>query len=433
MIRMLYVWACGVALACLCFNIQASRFSAAGATQDAADAEVRPLQLSSQFFGMHTLSPSRHWPTVSFGAMRPAGETWGALEPAKDKYDWTPLDFWLQQTEAHGVQFDYVFLNVPAWASTRPDESCAGKRIGCAAPPHLEDWDNFVRALATRYKGRIASYEMWNEPNASGYWTGTPGQMVELAAHAYAIIKSIDPAAIVTTPAASSTGYPLSHDAWMDQYLAAGGGKYADVVAWHGYSGRNDRPALPPEELVDQIHALRAVLQKYGLERMPIWNTEGGWGKNDQLPDPKAQASFLMRWYLLQFTSGVARAYWYQWDNPNWGTLWREGEGIDSAGRAYQQVHDWLDGTTAAAPCQASAKVWTCVLVKGGTRYEAAWSTEGETTLPDSDQVESYTGTQGETVSPTGKPVVVGNYPVLLKMKPSLGTNPGGHDRGSGK
>ncbi len=351
--------------------------------------------------------------------MRPAGVTWGALEPSRGQYDWSPLDFWVQQTQSHGVQFDYVFLNVPAWTSARPAEPCAGNRIGCAAPPRLDDWDDFVRALATRYKGRISSYEMWNEPNASGYWTGTPQQMVELASHAYAIIKSIDPAAIVTTPAASSTGWPLAHDAWMDRYLAAGGGKYADVVAWHGYSGRNDRPALPPEELPDQIRALRLVLDKYHLGHMPIWNTEGGWGKDDQLPDENAQASFLMRWYLLQFTHGVARAYWYQWDNPNWGTLWRDGSGVNASGAAYQQVHAWIAGTTATSPCHPThaSTLWTCDLHKGSAVYRVAWSTAGEVPFPEAKSVESYQDIGGTKHAPGNAPVMVGLRPMLFRLK----------------
>ena len=411
-----------LAFACVLVNIRPSDSSDAVAygETDAPDSPLRPMQVSNQFFGMHTLSPSRHWPTVPFGGIRPAGVTWGALEPGKEQYDWSGLDFWLKQTESHGVQFDYVFLNVPPWTSTHPDEACAGKRVGCAAPPNLDDWDKFVRALVTRYKGRIASYEMWNEPNASGYWSGNPKQMAELAGRAYAIIKSIDPSAIVTTPAASSTGWPMAHDAWMDQYLAAGGGKYADVIAWHGYSGRNDRPALPPEELPEQIRALRAVLEKYHLGQMPIWNTEGGWGKNDQLPDENAQASFLMRWYLLQFTNGVARAYWYQWDNPNWGTLWREGAGITPAAAAYQQVHDWISGTTAASPCRPrkSSKIWTCDLQKGDVLYRAAWSTAGEEPFPDINTVDSYVDSLGGKHAANGNPVMVGLQPMLFKIKP---------------
>jgi hypothetical protein len=409
------------ALAGVLANIQASPPNGTFADGESlgTGAEVRPVQVADLFFGMHTLSPSRHWPSVSFGAMRPAGVTWGALEPAKGQFNWSPLDFWLQQTEAHHVQFDYVFLNVPAWTSLRTDEPCAGKRVGCAAPPKIGDWDEFVRALVSRYKGRIASYELWNEPNASGYWSGTPTQMAELAEHAYGIIKSIDPAAIVTTPAASSTGWPLAHDAWMDQYLDAGGGKYADVVAWHGYSGRNDRPALPPEELPDQIRALRAVLDKHGMGQKPIWNTEGGWGKNDQLPDEQAQASFLMRWYLLQFTHGVARAYWYQWDNPNWGTLWREGAGTDAAGIAYEQVHQWIAGTTAVTPCskRESSQLWTCDLHKGSALYRVAWSTSGQAQFPDVRDVESYVDSSGEKHAAPSPPLMVGAQPMLFLMK----------------
>ena len=215
--------------------------------------------------GMHTLSPTRHWPDVPFGSIRPAGTSWGALEPAKGQFDWHSLDTWVAQSQSHHVQLDYVFVNTPQWASTRPMSLVRARELGVRHRPTSDDFSEFVTTLVTRYKGKISSYELWNEPNGSGFWTGTPKHMVELAARAYPIIKSIDPAAIVTTPAVSSSGWPLSHDAWLDQYLAAGGGKFADVIAWHGYAGRNDRPALPPEGLSEQIRALRKVLEKHDL------------------------------------------------------------------------------------------------------------------------------------------------------------------------
>lgn len=317
------------------------------------------------------------------------------------------------------MQLDYVFLNTPRWASTRPDEPCVGKRFGCAAPPNMSDWDEFVRTLVTRYKGRISSYELWNEPNASGFWSGSPQQMAELAAHAYPIIKSIDPAAIVTTPAASSTGWPLSHDAWLDQYLSAGGGRYADVIAWHGYSGRNDQPALPVEDLSRQIQALRQVLARHQLSHLPIWDTEGGWGKNAQLPDQGAQASFLLKWYLIQFTDGIARAYWYQWDNPDWGTLWREGSGVTPAGVAAQQVEGWLNGVTAVRPCRPSpsSTLWTCDIRKGSVTYRVAWSSSGHAPFADSASAEALTDLGGEKQVSKGQPIMIDSRPILFQLK----------------
>jgi len=384
-----------------------------------ATPELSLAHFSAEFIGMHTLSPARHWPEVRFGSIRPAGVSWGALEPAKGQYDWHSLDTWVEQTQRHHVQLDYVFVNVPPWASTRPNEPCIGKKIGCAAPPKLDDWDEFVKALVTRYKGKISSYELWNEPNATGFWTGTPRQMTEMAAHAYSIIKAADPEAIVTTPAASSTGWPLSHDAWLEQYLSAGGGAYADVIAWHGYAGRNDRPALPPEGLAEQIQALRVVLARHHLSQMPVWNTEGGWGKDAQLPDEQEQAAFLVKWYLINFTNGIARAYWYQWDNPDWGTLWRESSGITPAGRALQQVDGWLDGTTATAPCRSkgSSKLWTCDLQKGSISYQVVWSESGESHYTDAAKVASVTTQEGAKVTPGQQTIIVGSKPILVELK----------------
>lgn len=386
-----------------------------------APKELQPVHFTREFTGMHTLSPTRHWPDIPFGSVRPAGTSWGALEPAKGQFDWHSLDTWVSQSQAHNVQLDYVFVNTPRWASTRPDETCPGKRFGCAAPPNLDDWSEFVTALVTRYKGKISSYELWNEPNGSGFWTGNPKQMVDLAARAYPIIKSIDPAAMVTTPAVSSSGWPLSHDAWLDQYLAAGGGKFADVVAWHGYAGRNDRPALPAEGLAEQIEALKKVLASHNLSRLPIWDTEGGWGKDAQLPDESAQAAFLVKWYLINFTNGIAHAYWYQWDNPEWGTLWRENSGITPAGRAAGQVVDWLSGTTAAAPCRQrrGSRIWECDLQKDKTPYRVVWSASGEATFDGITDLVSITPEGGTPQVFNRQPIKVTSQPILLRYAPT--------------
>ena len=191
------------------------------------------LPFAPQFMGMHTLSPTRHWPTVPFGAMRPAGTTWGFIEPKQGQFDWHGLDSWVAASQAHHVELDYLFLNTPQWASTRPDEKCNRGLIGCAAPPTDKAWVSFVTALVKRYKGRIASYEMWNEPNAIGFYTGTAAQMAHLVSLAYPIIKTIDPQAIVVSPAPSSTGWPTPNAKWLDDFLPAGGGKYVNVIARH--------------------------------------------------------------------------------------------------------------------------------------------------------------------------------------------------------
>lgn len=382
-----------------------------------ASSDLRPTLFTPQFMGMHVLSPTRHWPSVPFGSIRPAGISWGAVEPSRQKYYWEGLDTWAAAAQSHGVELDYLFLNTPQWASSRPNEACNRGPVGCAAPPNPADWEEFVTALVSRYKGRISSYELWNEPNATGYWSGTPAQMVDMAARAYRIIKSIDPHALVVTPSSASPGAPLSHDAWLDQYLSAGGGKYTDVIAWHGYSGRNDRPALPPEDLATQIAAIHAVLAKHHLSNLPLWNTEGGWGRDTQLPDPDQQAAFLARWYLIQFTNGVSRAYWYQWDNPIWGTLWREGSGVTPAGASLQQVHDWLHDVTASSPCQTqNSSIWSCDLMKGNAHYRVMWSTAGSTTYSGLQGFASMADLDGTRHAIPAKSVTIDSRPIFFRL-----------------
>lgn len=381
--------------------------------------DVQSLPFTQQFMCMHTLSPTRHWPTVAIGGIRPAGTTWGTIEKSKGAFDWHGLDTWVSQSQAHGVQFDYVFLNTPQWASTRPTEKCNRGPIGCAAPPDDDDWKQFVTQLVTRYKGRISSYEMWNEPNAIGFFTGSAADMAHLVSIAYPIIKSIDPQAIVVSPSPSSTGWPTPYDVWLDQFLKAGGGNYVDVIAWHAYAGRSNQPAIPPEDLVNQIQKIRTVLAKHNLSNLPLWDTEGGWGNNSQLPDPQLQAAFLARWYLIQYSYGVARAYWYQWDNPTWGTLWSEGSGPTAAAQAFTQVHNWLEGATSATPCtRLKGQIWTCDLFKGNQKYKIAWAASGTALFSTSVGLTSYADLSGvQHAASRQQSISLGPAPVLLQIQ----------------
>jgi hypothetical protein len=142
------------------------------------------------------------------------------------------------------------------------------------------------------------------------------------------------------------------------------------------------------------------------------------------LPDENEQASFLVKWYLINYTYGIARAYWYQWDNPEWGTLWREGSGVTPAGQAYRQVYDWLNGTTGARACksQPSSSLWTCDIQKGKVLYRVAWSASGETQFADMDKVATLTEVGGTTRAPDVQPVLVGSRPILFEFKDSSET-----------
>ena len=55
--------------------------------------------------------------------------------------------------------------------------------------------------MVRRYKGRGVDYQIWNEANVKGFWSGTTAQMTELTKTAAKIIRGNDSGATVVAPA----------------------------------------------------------------------------------------------------------------------------------------------------------------------------------------------------------------------------------------
>ena len=203
------------------------------------------------YFGMHihgmvTPRPGNTrpagWPTVPFGSWRllAAYVDWPQLEPARGQWNFAALDRYLQLAEQHHVEVLLPLVLSPAWASSRPNEKSSYSPGNAAPPANLDDWQTYVRTVATRYKGRISDYEIWNEPSVRTFFSGTPDEMVALTREASRILKEVDPRNVVVSPSAAEGG-----TSWLDQFLAAGGGKYVNVIGYHFYV-RHDPEAMVP-------------------------------------------------------------------------------------------------------------------------------------------------------------------------------------------
>jgi hypothetical protein len=102
--------------------------------------------------------------------------------------------------------------------------------------------------------------------------------------------------------------------------------------------------------------------------------------------DPDLEAAFLARFEVMAWASGLARSYWYQWDNSGHGTLWNPfsisgctvpftSGYICEPGVANQQVYDWMERSTLTS-CSASGTTWICGLTESsGTQAEIVWDT----------------------------------------------------------
>jgi hypothetical protein len=265
---------------------------------------------------------------------------------------------------------------------------------------NIQDWDDYVTALVTRYKGRIQIYELWNEPEA--FFKGTTAELVTLTTHMYKIIRSVDPHAIILSPA------PGDLDSYMDAYFAAGGPTGVDGISFHTYTAT-------PEKVLDYVNNIKQVAAKYGLASKPLWNTEGSWGTASLTSDDQVAA--VARFYLLQWSNGVSRFYWYAWDGGTWGALWDATNGPHPAAVAYQQVYHWMVGATMTTPCSVDARsTWTCGLSRpGGYQAQAIWNTTSTLSYTRPSKFAVYADLAGHTFKITGRSVTIGPKPILLE------------------
>lgn len=383
----------------------------------------KPIERS--LFGMHIADSDKiPWPAVPFAswrlwdtATRHGLAFWAHLERHKGEWDFRTLDHCVELAQRHGVELLYTMGMSPTWASARPNDNAPyGRGPTPAEPKNMEDWRNYVRTVATRYKGKIRYYEPWNEPNLKHFFSGTVDQMVALTREAYTILKEIDPSIIVVSPALSASPDGVR---WLDEFFSKGGGKYADVISAHFYhrKGRN------PEDNLSLIEDVKKIIAKHGLEQKPLWNTETGFGnkqKNDFYSDEESMA-IVARTYIFNWLLGLERFYWYAWDNRNVVTLLmveEDNKTLTPAAKAYAEIQKWLVGSR-LKKCEPDRKsTWMCELrEEGGNTNWIVWNPNHEQSLKISEkidvrQVHSLYGEK--TALPENRLLKVGQVPLLL-------------------
>jgi hypothetical protein len=203
--------------------------------------------------------------------------------------------------QQHNTELLLTLTYTPQWASQRPNEPSNGGAGASAPPADFHDWDDFVTALVTRYKGQIKAYEILNEANLPQYFTGTVTDQFAMLRDAYQIIKQADSSATVL-----GMGYMGNGFLQLDQLLEMGGGAYMDALSYHFYSPGK------PESIQGLIDLVKGVMANHNFSK-PIWDTEIGYGPWQNFTDENQMAAYFSRTILLHWRDQIPRAYWYAW------------------------------------------------------------------------------------------------------------------------
>ncbi len=298
---------------------------------------AKPLQMNSPEYGMQAFLWWR--PEVAsrdMGVIKDAGFGWVKqnigwrdVEGArKGTFDWSRVDWIVYECNKLGLDLLVRIDHQPQWA---------GGNYPTNGPPNkVADLGDFLYTMASRYKGRIRAYEVWNEPNLAREWGGrqpNAAQYVALLREAYKRIKEADPNAMVISAGLTPTGTyspeATPDDVYLEQMYQAMGGKSDgcfDVLGVHA-AGYKAPPELDPAEASSnsnygggrwfcfrRVEDLRRIMEKYGDAGKQVAVLEFGWTSDKVNPKyawhavaEETKADYFVRAYQW------AKAHWSPW------------------------------------------------------------------------------------------------------------------------
>ena len=267
---------------------------------------------------------------------------WREIEGnGKGKYDWTVTDRIVEQAESIGLHMIARLDTDPTWASGRSYPN--SDDVIMSPPKKNKDYADFCFAVASRYKGRIAAYQIWNEPNLKREWGGNspnPAAYVALLQAGSKAIKRADPNAIIITaglaPTTRSDNVAMPDTEFLKQMYVAGAKPHFDALGAHG-AGYRAPPEKDPGEVTCRIYCFRHVedlhqiMVNNGDTQKQVVVLEFGWTMDSRSGSPYA-------WHAVteeQQADYFVRAYQYAKQN------WKPWIGVMSL--IYMPKIDWTE------------------------------------------------------------------------------------------
>lgn len=207
------------------------------------------------------------------------------VEDGKTVYDWTKIDQLYDDLLARHIKpFVELGFTPKALATS---ENKIFYWSGNTSHPKPEGWHDlivaFIHHIELRYgKDEVRSwfFEVWNEPNLSGFWEGADQKAYfELYDLTAKTIKAIDPQLRVGGPSTAGA-------AWVPEFLAhvKQSGAGVDFVTTHTYGvdggfldeeGKSDTKLSPsPDAIVGDVRRVRQEITASAYPGLPLYFTE---------------------------------------------------------------------------------------------------------------------------------------------------------------
>jgi len=245
------------------------------------------------------------------------------IEDGKTVYNWTKIDQLYDDLLARHIK-PFVELGFTPQALATSQNSIFYWK-GNTSHPKPDGWrdliDAFTRHIEQRYgkdEVRTWFFEVWNEPNLSGFWEGGDQKAYfELYDLTSKTIKSIDPALRVGGPSTAGA-------AWVPEFLAhvKQSGAPVDFVTTHTYGVdwgfldekgvKDTKLSANPDAIVGDVRRVREQISSSAFPGLPLYFSEWStsYTPRDSVHDSYISASYILA--KLKASQGLVQgmSYW---------------------------------------------------------------------------------------------------------------------------
>jgi len=245
------------------------------------------------------------------------------IENEKTVYDWAKIDQLYDDLLARHIK-PFVELGfTPEALATSKNSIFFWK--GNTSHPNPQGWHDLVAAFTHHIEERYGRdevrtwyFEVWNEPNLSGFWEGADQKAYfELYDLTSRTIKAIDPALRVGGPSTAGA-------AWVPEFLAhvKSSGAPIDFVTTHTYgvsggfldeNGKSDTKLSPsPDAITGDVRRVRQEIAASAFPNLPLYFTEWStsYTPRDAVHDSYISAPYVLS--KLKASQGLLQgmSYW---------------------------------------------------------------------------------------------------------------------------
>lgn len=245
-----------------------------------AQAQTRPVSIGVNAGWEHRFALQAHigWSRLSI--------SWDSINPAPGVWDFSVVDSGVNEALANGQQILGILQYPPQWVGGGPNANIP--------PRSTVEWSEFVRRVAQHYRGKVAAYEIWNEPDQKstakhgigwGRNIEEPPLYVDFVHAAAVEIRAQAPGTLVVAPAFESRntgdGVDNRKRRILQQIQAAyypdgPGYSFIDVISVHN-NAHDTEPSRTMGWRLNFENLAYVWNHAPSLRTAPVWVTEYGW------------------------------------------------------------------------------------------------------------------------------------------------------------